>query len=267
MTPTAPADMKPTAPDVEVEIAICYNPACPTKSKCRALQSAEGAEFSVCGICDGSGRERVDGNTCNTVTVTPTSSEATTVSKSGDSSPQASKPPDVTYCVWTEQCTTGNGRCGVMDLGAQAGGVFTMCACSDGIRQSSPGNLCAEQRASAGRGRDVTLLVLEPAVRLQTLFANLTLSKFSEVEGDFTASVAKAAGVAPQQVMVMSARVITSRRRERQERRERRERRGLEVVTEIETRTPTQVKSSVETKLLQELQASALPMLTYPVGS
>jgi hypothetical protein len=108
-------------------------------------------------------------------------------------------------------------------------------------------------------------MVLEPAVRLQTLFADLTLSEFSEKEVEFRASVAKAAGVAPKQVMVMSARVIASRRRERQERRERRERRGLEVVTEIETRTPTQVKSSVSTKLAQELQASALPMLSYAV--
>ncbi len=207
----------------------------------------------------------MDGNTCNTVTFTPAASEATTVSKSEDSSPQASKAPDVTYCVWTKQCVTGNGRCGVIDLGAQAGGVFTMCACSDGIRQSSPGNLCAEQRASAEGGGDVALMVLEPAVRLQTLFADLTLSEFSEKEVEFRASVAKAAGVAPKQVMVMSARVIASRRRERQERRERRERRGLEVVTEIETRTPTQVKSSVSTKLAQELQASALPMLSYAV--
>ena len=121
-------------PQRQREVSVCYNPGCPAASKCRVTIDANGALSSTCSpACDASvdaDEVKQSGNVCeaNVADGGKTSGEAasaTAGSEGQTSSLDVSVHQNVQYCVWHKTCQTGTGRCGVMDLGPDAGGIVT----------------------------------------------------------------------------------------------------------------------------------------------
>jgi hypothetical protein len=55
-------------PSADVALVHCANTLCPDKAKCAEFKDAAGTEYTVCGTCDGTARERLAGHACTTVT-------------------------------------------------------------------------------------------------------------------------------------------------------------------------------------------------------
>ena len=55
-------------PSADVALVNCANTLCPDKAKCGVFKDAAGIEYSECGTCDGTERERLWYNACTTVT-------------------------------------------------------------------------------------------------------------------------------------------------------------------------------------------------------
>jgi hypothetical protein len=58
----------PPPPSADVALVNCANTLCPDNAKCGVFKDAAGIEYSVCGTCDGTGRNRVAGHACSAVT-------------------------------------------------------------------------------------------------------------------------------------------------------------------------------------------------------
>ena len=121
-------------PQRQREVSVCYNPGCPAASKCRVTIDANGALSSTCSpACDASVDADEVKHSCNVCEANvadggKTSGEAasaTAGSEGQTSSLDVSVHQNVQYCVWHKTCQTGTGRCGVMDLGPDAGGIVT----------------------------------------------------------------------------------------------------------------------------------------------
>ena len=261
------------------EMAVCYNPACPSKSKCRVISTinistaeshgavaSSGVEMlhSTCSPgCDGDTEVGLQGNACKADVpdadrpdraYPSTSPEGAAVATALPSSAAAgaagdlSSVADVSYCVWDRKCVTGSGRCGVMDLGEDAGGVVTVCACAgnsdfERIRETMSGNVCAEQ--SARNVENDVAPVASPAVRVKAVLGGIGVEEFALKEDEFVESMAEAAGVEEGRVMVLSVMETSTRRHGRSLLAQ-----GVQVVSEIETQTPQQMQGSFSEETL-----------------
>ena len=93
-----------------------------------------------------------------------------------------------------------------------------MCGCAGNddfsrIREMTAGNVCAQQRARAeANGSPEGRPVVPPALRVKAVLDGLTVDGFGDVEGQFVASVAEAAGVDLARVMLLSVMETSSRR-------------------------------------------------------
>ena len=147
-----------------------------------------------------------------------------------------------------------------MNLGEDAGGVVTVCACAgnsdfERIRETLSGNVCAEQRARDA-ANEVARAAASPAVRVKAVLGGIGVEEFALKEDEFVESMAEAAGVEEARVMILSVMETNSRRHGRGLLAQ-----GVLVVSEIETQTPQALQGSFSQETLGErLQARGLPL-------
>lgn len=237
-------------------------------SKCRVLMESGGVSvYSSCfPDCDSTTADsnqdwlsqvKTEGNVCES-DKSVTDRTATSAAAGGGAggavgtAAQTSDASTVKYCIWGKKCATGQGRCGVMDLGQDSGGVVTVCACGGSdelsrIRETMQGNVCAGQRAKEAADAS---LVPPPAVRVTAVLSGMTMETFGSKEDEFVQSVAQAAGVELLRVMILSVIETSARRRAS----------GVQVVTEIETDTPESLQGTfTEGSFSAQLVSRGLP--------
>jgi hypothetical protein len=118
------------APATDVALVYCDNTLCPDKTKCGVFKNAAGIEYSVCGTCDGTGRNRVAGNACSAFIPPPPSADVAVVNCTN------------TLCPDKAECRVFKDAAGVH---------YSECLKCDGSgRERVQGNSCTTEGSTGG---------------------------------------------------------------------------------------------------------------------